>query len=146
MKTLSSVSISVFALVLICFFLPFADIQCSGHKTGTVTGFQLVTGGEMQNQCMDSEPMAVLAFLACIVGLILSFPAAKQVKAIPMLAGFIGGILLLMLKSKLDGDALDEGMGLITVDYQLGFWGSVTLLFIAAALNLFALLQADSKT
>ena len=40
-----------------------------------------------------------------------------------------------MLKSKIDNDVLNEGGGILQIDYVFGFWSILLLLIIAVLLN-----------
>jgi hypothetical protein len=43
-EKLRPVSPALYATVLLCFFLPFTHVSCSGERVATLTGVQLVTG------------------------------------------------------------------------------------------------------
>jgi len=141
---------AVYVLALICFFLPFVTFSCQGQKIVTLSGIQLVTGttinqpqpfGPPKSQKVDAEPLAVLAFLSGIAGLALSFLRGRKSAIAPATAGVVAAILLLALKSKLDGDALRQGGGVIQVDYAAGFWAVLILFLAAVAVNVFFLVQ-----
>jgi len=141
---------AVYVLALICFFLPFVTFSCQAQKILTLSGIQLVTGTTIQQpqpfgppkaQKVDAEPLAVLAFLSGIAGLALSFLRGRKSAIAPATAGVVAAILLLALKSKLDGDALRQGGGVIQVDYAAGFWAVLILFLAAVAVNVFFLVQ-----
>lgn len=44
---LNKVSPSIFALIIICFFLPFTTVSCQSAKIITLNGFQVATGAEV---------------------------------------------------------------------------------------------------
>jgi hypothetical protein len=144
---------AVFILALICFFLPFVTFSCEGRKVLSLTGIQLVTGstiqqpqmfGPSQSQKVGAEPLAVLALLCGLAGLGLSFLKGQTSSIAPAATGVLATILLLALKSKLDGDALQQGGGVLQVNYDVGFY-LVEILFLAAvALNVFVLMQGKS--
>jgi hypothetical protein len=134
-------------LTLICFFLPFVTFSCDGTRM-TFSGIQLVTGVTIQqpqmlgppaNQKIDPEPLAILAFLAAIGGLGLSFLKGKRSPVASAVLSAIGVIFLLALKSKIDGDTLRQGRGMVEVHYEAGFYLSLVLLLAAIGANAFAL-------
>jgi hypothetical protein len=143
-KTLKRFSPIVFTIALICFLLPWINLSCQGQKYATFSGLQLVTGtkieqhgiwGERKSQKVDSEPLAVAVLLLTILGVALSFLKSPKSSLIPSIVGVVAFILLLLLKSKIDTDATNQGKGMIQVEYAIGFW-LVLILFIAAiALN-----------
>jgi len=140
----------VFVLVLICFFLPFVTFSCQGRKVLSLSGIQLVTGtsvpqpqmfGPPRSEKMNAEPLAVLAFLCGVLGLGLSFLKGRTGAIAPAATGGLAAILLLALKSKIEGDALSKGSGVIQVNYEVGFYIVLILSLAAVALNISVLLQ-----
>ncbi|MBL7209075.1 MAG: zinc-ribbon domain-containing protein [Dehalococcoidia bacterium] len=144
---------AIFAIALICFFLPFITVSCGGQKVATLTGVQLVTGtaieqpdlfGEgQQAETLDGEPLAILAFLSAVAGLGLSFIKGRKIVIAPAISGVAGSILLLLLKSKIDNEILSEGAGMIQVEYGIGFWLTILVFLSAAGLNGFLFLQSE---
>ncbi|HCY76705.1 MAG TPA: hypothetical protein DHV28_12365 [Ignavibacteriales bacterium] len=143
----------LFGLILLCFFLPFVNLSCSGQTIMSLTGFQLITGAEVkqpdmfgqnmmgQNDNMDkeneevsSQPMALLAFIAALAALLISLMKKKTTALINIVISVLGVIFLFLLKFNIDGDAKlnTTGQGIITLDYQFGYWFSI-LLFIGGA-------------
>ncbi|MBI1929576.1 hypothetical protein HYR99_35685 [Candidatus Poribacteria bacterium] len=152
---LQKISPVIFGLTLICFFLPFINVSCQGQKVATFTGIQLVKGTTIQQPSMfgerpkaqkvDPELLAILAFLSAIVGLGLSFLKGRQLALAPAIVGIAGLILLLLLKSKIDHDALREGRGMLQPEYDVGFWLSSLLFLAAAGVNGFIFLQGKQE-
>jgi hypothetical protein len=149
-SNLKKVSPAIFALALICFLLPFVTFSCQGAKILTLSGIQLITGSSAQQPQMvgtpkseriGGEPLAAFAFLCGILGLALSFLKGRMGAIASAAAGGIAAIFLLALKSKIDGDALNKGGGVLQVNYEIGFYAVVILLVAAMALNIFVLLQ-----
>jgi hypothetical protein len=142
----------VFVLALICFFLPFVTFSCQGQRVATFSGMQLVTGttlqqpqafGPPQQQKIDPEPLALLAALAALAGLAVSFLRGKRGAIPPAIAGGLGVVFMLALKSKLDGDVLRQGQGAIQVSYEAGFYAAVILFVGALLINGYALVQGS---
>jgi hypothetical protein len=144
MKKISPV---LFAFIILCFFLPFINISCSGQKVLSLSGIQLVTGtsleeeepfsGKKSSEKIDSEPLAIVVFVAAIAGLAFSFIKSEKSALLPAITGGIGGGTLLFLKAKIDQEVLREGQGIIQVEYAIGFWLILFSLFAAVALNVF---------
>ncbi|MGC8903489.1 MAG: hypothetical protein ACP5KD_09170 [Fervidobacterium sp.] len=139
-ESLKKFSPAIFGIALICFVLPWVNFSCGGQHIATLTGLQLVTGttiqqqgmfGERQNQKVDSEPSAVAVLLVTILGFALSFLKTSKSSVIPSIVGLAGFILLLLLKSKIETDAANQGQGMIQVEYATRFW-LVFVLFIGA--------------
>jgi hypothetical protein len=121
-----------------------------------LTGFQLITGTEVkqpemfgqdmfeQNNSMDkkseeieAQPMALFAFLAALVALLISLVKKKPTAIINVVISVLGFIFLLLLKFNIEGDASlnSGGQGVITLDYQFGYWFSIFLFLAGAVLN-----------
>jgi hypothetical protein len=141
---------AIFVLALICFFLPFVTFSCSGQKVLSLSGIQLVTGSSLQqpqmfgppkSQKMDPEPIAIAAFLCGVLGLALSFVKGRAGAIATAAAGGLAAILLLAMRSAIEGDALKQGGGVIQVNYEAGFYAVVILFLAAVGLNIFVLMQ-----
>ena len=151
---LHKLSPAIFVLALVCFFLPFVTFSCQGQKVLSLSGIQLVTGasvpqpqmfGPPRSEKVNAEPLAVLAFLCGVLGLGLSFLKGRGGAIAPTVMGGLGAIVLLALKSKIDGDALSKGSGVIQVSYEAGFYVVMILFLAAVALNIFVLLQGQAQ-
>lgn len=145
---------AIFGIALICFFLPFINVSCSGQKIGSLTGIQLVTGttieqsdlwGKKQVQKVDGEPLAIAAFISVFAGLGLSFIKARKGSIAPAVIGAAGVILLLLLKSKIDNEVLRQGGGMIQVNYGVGFWLTFMSFLSAGVFNAFSLSQSKGS-
>lgn len=144
---------AIFGIAIICFFLPFINVTCSGEKVATLTGIQLVTGTTIEQPSMfgekkqvrkvEGEPLAILAFLSAIVGLGLSFLKSRKSSIAPAIMGIAGLILLLLLKAKLDNDILREGEGMLRLEYEIGFWLTFLLFLFAAGWNGFLFFRRE---
>ncbi len=147
---------AVFGIMMICFFLPFMEVSCSGQKVMSFTGIQMVTGTTIQQPSMfgeeteslkvDPEPLAIITFSFVIIGLLLSFIKNRKSAILPALSAGIGTITLLMLKSKIDNDILREGSGMIQVSYAFGFWVLLMLLIAGVGLNIYVFSGKDDTT
>ena len=143
-NSLKKVSPAVFGIALICFLLPWVNFSCQGYKVASFTGLQLVTGttiqqqdmfGETKNYKIKSEPLAVAVLLVTIVGFVLSFLKSAKSSLITSIVGVLAFVLLLLFKSKIDTDAVNQSQGMIQAEYAIGFWLALILFIAAAALN-----------
>jgi hypothetical protein len=156
MDSIKKFSPAAFAIIIICFFLPFVNLTCSGQTVMSLTGIQLITGAEYKPQGMfnqeemfdnqpeqqtglktsgqdiEAQPMAFFALLFAVVGLILSFIKNRIMAIICTVASVLGAVCMLLLKANIDGDASMQGQGVIQIEYQFGYWLAF-LLFIAVA-------------
>lgn len=153
MEPIKKFSPALFGIIILCFFLPFANLSCSGQTVMTLTGFQLITGTEYSDQNMmgqnmfdqnnennannksrevQSQPMALFALIAAVAGLAVGFIRKKTTALISLVIAVLGVVFLFLLKINMDGDAALSGQGIIKLEYQSGYWLTI-ILFIAAA-------------
>lgn len=153
MEPLKKFSPAFYGIIILLFFLPFVNLSCSGQTIMSVTGFQLITGtevnatgmfgGEMNSSDepnmdkkkeIEFQPLALFAFVAAIIGLIISFFKMRITALSNIVVSIAGVVFLILLKVNLDGNAdLNvSGQNVITLDYQFAYWLSI-ILFIAGA-------------
>jgi hypothetical protein len=164
MDAVKKLSPAVYVLIVFCFILPFVNLSCSGQTVMKLSGFQLITGADMDqsllnpqgmfnNQSMENQPesdrieaqpMALFAFLAAILCLAVSFIKKKPVAFFTMIISVLGGIFLLILKVSMDSEVSSKGQGAIQLDYQFAYWFSL-LLFIAGAVVHWMLFKAPNS-
>lgn len=156
MEPVKKFSPAFYGAIVILFFLPFVNLSCGGQTIMSVTGFQLITGtevnptgmfgGEMnssdelstdQKKEIESQPLALFAFVAAIIGLIISFFKMRIPALINIVLSVAGVVFLLLLKVSLDGDAdLNvSGQNVITLDYQFAYWLSIILFIVGAVVQ-----------
>lgn len=145
---------ALFGFALVCFFMPFVSVSCQSQTLGSFTGIQLVTGttveqptmfGPRQTQRVGGEPLALLAFLCGLAGLGLGFVKGRPGAVGAAAAGGLGVLLFLLLKSKVDGDVMSQGRGLLQLDWGAGFWLSLLCYLAAAFISVYALKQSRSE-
>ena len=166
MEPVKKFSPAFYVVIVILFFLPFVNLSCGGQTIMSVTGFQLITGtevnatgmfgGEMnssdelnsdQKKEIESQPLALFAFVAAIIGLIISFFKMRITAISNIVISVAGVVFLLLLKVSLDGDAdLNvSGQNVITLDYQFAYWLSI-ILFIVGAVVQWKIFADDGPT
>jgi hypothetical protein len=136
---------SLLGIVLVMFLLPFSTVTCSGAKLITMNGVQLVTGttienkdpftGRIKTEKIKPEPLAAVAGIVAIIALGLAFVGGKVGKVITAVASAAGAVALLMLKAKVDQDAIRQGQGLMNVQWEFGFWLALLALIAAAVVS-----------
>jgi len=139
-----------FGFALLCFFLPFVTVSCQRQKVMSFTGVELVMGttinqpqmfGPSKVERVDPEPLAILAFLAGLAGLGLSFLKTQKSAVAPAIVAGAGAVCLLLLKSKFDSQILGKSGGMLQVDYDVGFWLVLVLYLAAVAMNGFVFVE-----
>lgn len=153
LKNFKKMSAAMYGVIIICFFMPFVNLTCSGEKMMTFTGFQMVTGTTIQQPSMfgeqapaeevPAEPLAMVAFLIAIAGLALSFTIKRPGPLVAAILSGVGALAMLVLKAKLDNEALKHGQGLVQIEYSFGFWSSLLLFVASGFLNGFLLSHKD---
>lgn len=138
---------AVFGFALVCFLLPFVTVSCNQQQVARFTGFQLVLGTTVQQpqmfgppkvQRVDGEPLAVVAFLCCLVGLAVSFMKNRGGEIGAAMLSGISLVALLLLKTKLEDEVRQHSSGFLQVNYEFGFWLLALSNVVAGGLNGFA--------
>ncbi len=151
-KKLSPVLLGV---ALLGYFLPFVTVSCQGQKVASFTGTELVFGTTVQQpqvfgppkaQRIESEPLAVLAFLCCLAGFGLGFAKSRNSEIGAAAVAGVSFIALMLLRSKLEDQALQRSRGAFQVAYEFGFWLVVLLSAGAGVLSALAPWRSKSNS
>ena len=134
----------LFALLMICFSLPFFNLTCQNQKLATVTGFDLM-GGTMitppqlsqaasHPEEISLEPLAIISFSAAAISFFVSF---FKKGALPVVGlSVIGAGSLLLLSSKLSNDISGRiELQQVTVEWAVGMYLALFIFIITALLN-----------
>lgn len=119
--------------VLVFFLMPFLTLTCGGGgKLITMSGTQLVTGASLdskdgysssrRSKKIKSEPLAAVAVLAAIAALALAFLRGKAGHLPARIGAAVCALSLLAMKLKVDADVLKQGEGVVTIQWEFGFW------------------------
>lgn len=156
MDAVKKFSPAFYGAIILLFFMPFVNISCGGQTIMSISGFQLITGTEVnasgmfggelktnsemntdQKKEVDPQPLALFAFIAALAGLILGFFKMRVIAITNIVLSAAGVVFLILLKINLDGDAnLNvRGQNVITLDYQFAYWLSIILFIVAAAVQ-----------
>ncbi|MBW4616223.1 MAG: hypothetical protein KME21_23705 [Desmonostoc vinosum HA7617-LM4] len=147
------VSASLFAVILICFFLPFVTVSCDNRPVFQMSGVEMATGktvstpdifgSQTQSQKIPGDSRAALVFAAAALGIGTSLIKIRKSSLISAGIGAFGLVMLLSLKSEIDKQIINNGASYagFKADYGVGFWGSILLFISAACLNIWLFFQ-----
>jgi len=149
----SKISPLIYAATLVAFLFPFFTVSCGGQRVSSFTGMQLAVGttvdqpqlfGPAQQRRINPEPLALIAALCAVGGVILGF-VRKRTALAAAVAGVVGAVSLLWMKSNIDEQILKQGQGLLQANSEIGY-GLAVLLFIAGgAWNGYEFVRAEKK-
>lgn len=165
------INTSSFALILVCFLLPFISIRCNDTTLAEFKGYHLVTGKEYtikspvkeaQNNTADdmgneekgelkTNWLMVVVLVIAVVGMTIPLTRLKD-RRTPQIILSVTGILSLIILVILIGNELESKgavgnalMGLnITLHREVGFW-FMFILFLIIIVHNSVLLVIDSK-
>lgn len=112
----------------------------------TLTGVQMVTGTEIRepglfgggtSRRISGEPLAAAVLACALVGLVVAFAGGRMASLGSTVVAVAGAALLLVLKNKVEGEALREGGGMLEVGWKSGFWLALVCFAVAGLLGLF---------
>ncbi len=129
MNSARRATLSLAAFVLLCFFLPWAQLSCVGAK-GSVSGFNLARGG-------DKLLWLVPSFMLVIILLGFARFICDKMPAIFALAGTVGGSLSAYLMYH-ERSSTNDSSTLVATQWTAFFWlGFVACLGIVATAFVF---------
>lgn len=149
-----------FGVIVILFLLPFVTVSCGGQVVNIpLTGLDLALGKNIEMKSpslvdhdhpsefnssqlsrsndthrldLPPSPFAAISLGLAVFGMVIGFMNYLPARILAALSGLTGGVLLLVLKIKMDEEALKEGAGLFLLSYGFPFWFSL-LLFLGTA-------------
>lgn len=138
-----------FVLALLCFLFPWVSVSCPGQsgRLFRFTGVQLAVGATIQEPTMfggssqrkvSGEPLALAALGCGVVGLGVTLAKGRGARAGGAALGAAGLLLLVLLKSKLEGDLAREAQGVLEAHWEAGFWITCVGFVAAAVVNFLA--------
>jgi len=129
------VSPGLFGCIVICFFLPFMNISCSGKTFIQLTGIELITGKDTEEQhYTGSFPIAV-AFGAAAAGIAVGFLKGRAGAAASGVLALVGIGALAWFRYLVDKSLTAKGGSAFGIEYLFGYWASFLLFIAAAAFN-----------
>lgn len=118
------------ALIILCFFLPWALISCEGQPMAELSGWELAAGTTVDMglgaQRVEGRPLFFVIPAAAGVVIALAYLAQQRKKLTGadmvgvVAAGIIPIVILLIEFSRMKEETAGEGM---TVDFLVGLWG-----------------------
>lgn len=156
----------IFIIIIISFFLPFFNITCQQQKIASISGFELITGSTIstnspkreltetaipqnditkgiKTNIISPEPLALIAFLMAVAGLIFSF-FEKFSTIGSAIAGLLGGLLLIFLNSVITDSVLGKiNYQPIAVECGTGFYLAIILNIILIIYNIYLFAQRN---
>lgn len=147
----------LFGLTLLFFFFTFCEFSCQGNAVAKVSGIQMVTGTsietpdesgpsmggifgapsreeEKESKSMPPNIWAILAMLGALAGAVIFLIGNRLENMVGMIAGGVGALSLLILKSTVQNAVIKETKGFITADFTFAFWLAVLSLLGAGVL------------
>jgi len=164
---LKNFSPPTFGIIIMCFFLPWITFSCQGHDFATFSGVQLMTGTTVKppqifndnanNSVLDNNTnidnntetqksipgnfFVILAFLSACAGFTLSLIKKDKLSTAAAITAGAGIIFLLSFKSKLDNEILKRGLGILQVNYRIGFYLTLFFFLVAIGINVYPTTQ-----
>lgn len=136
-KKTKYISPAMFALIVLCFFLPFVTVSCENQQIASVSGIQLVTGTSIENQYtgdkeeIPADTKVIVAFACAVAGIIIGFQKGKIKNGLSAILGAIGFIALILFRVGFDTRVAERGDGMLKAQFESGLWITMVLFIIA---------------
>lgn len=128
--------------IIIIFIMPFLEFSCQGHKIASLSGYQVAFGtelamkspvtGKAEKQKVDATPMVAIAFFLTL--------AAAGVALVNCKAGLapagLAALFLLLARSGIEKNTMEEGQGMIAVNFQSGYYFSLLVIVVGGVLGI----------
>jgi hypothetical protein len=172
---ISKISPALFALVVLCFFLPFISISCQNPMSGgemelvKMNGLEVAMGKEIKMpgansmglpssqtrtkpQSVEGNPIAGIVFGIACAGIAVGFIAVPQQYIVQAGLAGIGAVMLIMLKLTVDSNLASElkkvGGSMstpIVATYGMGYWLAFLSFLGAVGFNSYFIYQEKNK-
>jgi hypothetical protein len=155
---LKKISPVYYVLIILSFFLTFVNISCAGTKIASLSGFDLafgttitMPGNDMFNKKTetketptDAEPLAIVALVLAVAGIVLSFLRISKQQLILLILGIAGFVIMLLLKSAVGGDITKQPVEMLEISYGFGYYLSL-ILFMVSSISSGAAMYLENK-
>ncbi|MBN1523744.1 MAG: hypothetical protein JW904_04630 [Spirochaetales bacterium] len=132
----------LFALVVLCFFLPFILVSCpENNSSRSITGIELAVTGKTipgsafsaftNNQRFNAKEFGTAALAAAIAGIICSFLKKKSSFILCIAASIAGILFLILLRNQIAIDARARAADKLVIGYLQGYWLALTAFIVA---------------
>jgi hypothetical protein len=152
------ISLVLFAVAILCFFLPWVNYSLFGKALPSLSGFNMLTeykytvllpglppGGT--SPVYSLEPGIIISFLAMsVLGVLAAVAGWRKAYYLRIFFGISCAVLLIILLFKLNSQVPHTGFDLIMVNYLPGYWLSLTSVSLAALINFFPNWQGTALT
>lgn len=142
-------SLPVFLLVGILFFLPWFSATSGGVPVAEISGLQLITGYDVTVpgaqgepavfQKIQPNPLAISIVGIILLGCLAFFIRGKLSSIISLMLGFFGAALLMVLQFNLEGHLSAPG-AVAEINYLPVFWFVLAAFVLAAVISVIDLL------
>jgi hypothetical protein len=120
----------IFALTALFYALPFLTLSCPGGAS-TFTGVELAIGtdveepqmlGPPKSQHVDGEPLALAALACAVAGALIASMRGRVGRTGSIVLASVGGVLLLAIQHRVGTQVQEQGMGILSAKFELGYW------------------------
>lgn len=144
---------ALLGLVVLCFFLPFANLSCQGDRIDTLSGMNFVTGGHQIEvppgglvETVPAYGTALLALICALGGIALCFVQAPLVAIGPVVLSLLGALFLWGLRSQLINEVARRGEGLLAISFEAGYVLAVVCFLVAAGFGVWYLMLVTASS
>ncbi len=116
-----------FALIIVCFMLPFVTVKCNKVEIAKLNGFNLISGytvgdGSEEAKKYDPEPFVLISFVLAVAGLVMAFLKFKGNKVASLVVSIIGFLSLLIFYFTIRNNVPGEGKFIIIISMGIGYY------------------------
>lgn len=147
-RSISKLSPAAFAVVLICFLLPWVGFSCQPDRTSTLTGLQLIKGKTVEIQLpaqqksqftVVSQVWSLLTLVLSIIGVGLGLLATSRLLLMTFLLSITVLVSHLLTALDISTQTMVESLFGIQVRFLYGFWVALVVLVTLVFLNGYSL-------
>lgn len=168
------ITTAMLAVVLICFFLPFAEVSCNNVSFFSLSGKDMLRGREMtkadvlefakkanlekemnamnpdeaQNKNIPPNPWAIAAFVMSAIGVLTGVVLRRFGTVIHLVTSAVAAIALLGLQFSLNSEFSYSNSFVnieVNIKYLAGYWLSLILSGLVAGISVIAFIVERKK-
>lgn len=117
-----------FALIIICFLLPFVSVKCGNYEIAKMNGIDLAIGTQIDADS-DAEPYTIdpdfyiiSSMVLAIAGLVMAFLKFKGNAIASLIVSVLGLAVLVYFYFKIRHDIPTDGTAVIIVSMGIGYY------------------------
>lgn len=116
-----------FAVIIICFLLPFVTVKCDKYEIAKLNGIDLVTGYEVgvdtdQPQKFDPNIFILGSLIMAVAGLVMAFLKFRGNKIASLVVSFLGLASLVYFYFNIRQDIPSDGTIVIIISMGIGYY------------------------